>query len=74
MACVLFGVQVTLNVCLNEEFEGGHLYFGAKSDMSSPMSDFKNVFGYEHKLGHGVLHRGSHLHGALPIESGERYV
>ncbi|CAG0896403.1 unnamed protein product [Darwinula stevensoni] len=66
--------EVTLNICLNEEFEGGHLYFGAtKSDVSSPKSDFKNVFGYEHKLGHGVLHLGSHLHGALPIESGERH-
>ena len=27
---------------------------------------------FEHKLSYGLLHRGQHMHGALPIQSGER--
>ena len=27
---------------------------------------------YEHNFAYGILHRGRHLHKALPIESGER--
>ena len=26
-----------------------------------------------HRVGHGVLHRGDQMHGALPIQSGERH-
>lgn len=26
-----------------------------------------------HVQGHGILHRGYQLHGAMPLESGERY-
>lgn len=26
-----------------------------------------------HKHGHCILHRGQHMHGALPIQDGERY-
>ena len=28
---------------------------------------------HEHNFSHGILHRGSHFHKALPIESGERW-
>ena len=31
------------------------------------------MIGYEHKFCHGVLHKGSHIHQALPITSGERW-
>ena len=27
---------------------------------------------YEHNFAYGILHRGRHLHKAMPIESGER--
>ena len=27
---------------------------------------------YKHRVGHGVLHRGQQLHGAMPIADGER--
>ena len=27
---------------------------------------------WEHRPGYGLLHRGQHMHGALPIQSGER--
>lgn len=27
----------------------------------------------EHTIGHGILHRGQQVHGALPITSGERW-
>ncbi|KZS07537.1 2-oxoglutarate and iron-dependent oxygenase domain-containing protein 2 [Daphnia magna] len=56
--------EVTLNVCLLENCEGGELFFGA------PGSD--KGFGYIHEAGMAVIHRGSALHCVLPLLSGRR--
>ncbi|XP_053636570.1 2-oxoglutarate and iron-dependent oxygenase domain-containing protein 2 [Cherax quadricarinatus] len=60
--------EVTLNVCLNEDFSDGDLYFGPMRNETSSQR-----LGYSHKLGRGVLHRGQQRHGALPISDGVRY-
>ncbi|XP_069190150.1 2-oxoglutarate and iron-dependent oxygenase domain-containing protein 2 isoform X1 [Procambarus clarkii] len=60
--------EVTLNVSLNEDYSDGDLYFGP---MRTEISNQR--FGYTHKLGKGLLHRGQQLHGALPISDGVRY-
>ncbi len=31
------------------------------------------LLAYEHKFAYGVLHRGDHVHSAMPIEDGERW-
>jgi len=61
--------EVTLNVSLNDSFEGGEVYFGG---MRGERDDGRRVR-YRHVTSHGVLHRGQHMHGTLPIHSGERY-
>ena len=58
--------EVTLNVCLGKQFEEGTLYFGNMRTDPGPT----NYSGYEHKVACGVLHRGQHLHGAMPISDG----
>ena len=59
--------EITLNVCLGKEFEGGTLYFkGIKGQ------EFEKPVEYKHKLGKAVLHVGNHVHGANKIEGGER--
>ena len=57
-----FSIQITVNVCLLADCEGGELYFG------SPTSGF----GYIHQQGRAVIHRGSDLHCVLPLETGRR--
>ncbi|RXG67592.1 2-oxoglutarate and iron-dependent oxygenase domain-containing protein 2 [Armadillidium vulgare] len=60
--------EVTLNVSLNNDYIGGELFFGPMRYEDSTLK-----FGYEHKKGEGVLHRGQQMHGAFPITEGERY-
>ena len=60
--------QLSLNVALNEGYEGGELYLSHMAD--EPATDDRLV--YRHQVGVGALHRGQHLHGAMPIEDGER--
>ncbi|KAJ8312832.1 hypothetical protein KUTeg_010205 [Tegillarca granosa] len=62
--------EVTLNVSLGKEFTGGALFFG---DMRTERKKTPTYSECEHKPGTGLIHRGQHMHGALPIESGERY-
>ena len=52
--------DVTLNVCLGRKFEGGTLVF------SDPTVEL------DHKIGQAVLHHGTRLHRAKPLESGQR--
>ena len=62
--------EMTLNVNLGGHFEGGELLFGGlKSD-----GDEKHSARYPHfhREGIAILHRGSHCHEALPVESGKR--
>jgi hypothetical protein len=63
--------EVTLNVSLNADFTEGCLYFGRLNTEAAATSFAK----CEHRVTRGVLHRGQHMHGALPIgdEEGERY-
>lgn len=61
--------EVTLNVSLGKEFSDGVLYFG---DMrTEPQRE--QYARYVHKPTVGLLHRGQHMHGAMPISDGERY-
>lgn len=63
--------NVTLNVCLGREFEGGDLYFKGvrftdSEDDKDPLPPFL------HRKGRAAIHLGGHFHGVLPITSGER--
>lgn len=61
--------EVTLNVSLGKEFIGGELFFGDMRQV--PLKDTECTQ-CEHVTSYGLLHRGQHMHGALPIQSGER--
>ena len=62
--------DVTLNVCLGKQFTGATLSFcggfGTKGHR-------KHTHTYSHCRGRGLIHLGSHRHGADDIISGERY-
>lgn len=60
--------EITLNVALTEDFQGGELVFHDKDNgYQWP------AFGYEQwPMANGIIHKGSHIHEALPITSGER--
>ncbi|KAM9858856.1 2-oxoglutarate and iron-dependent oxygenase domain-containing protein 2 [Aulostomus maculatus] len=62
--------EVTLNVSLGREFTEGNLYFGDMRQV--PLSDTE-CSEVEHQVTEGLLHRGQHMHGALPISSGQRW-
>ncbi|KAM8961496.1 2-oxoglutarate and iron-dependent oxygenase domain-containing protein 2 [Pelodytes ibericus] len=70
LSCHFDNAEVTLNICLGKEFTDGNLYF---SDMKEVPSNERRYAEVEHLIGQGILHRGQHVHGALPIESGERW-
>ena len=63
--------EVTLNVALSPEnaFSGGDIYFG---DMRNKPCNDQDYQLYAHKPRFGIMHRGQHMHGARPIERGER--
>lgn len=60
--------EVTLNVSLTDSFDEGDLYFSCMRQ-----EQHMEYFQVLHHLGHGVLHRGQHMHGAMPLTSGERF-
>ncbi|XP_069475743.1 2-oxoglutarate and iron-dependent oxygenase domain-containing protein 2 isoform X2 [Ambystoma mexicanum] len=62
--------EITINVSLGKEFAEGNLYFG---DMRQVPANERSYVEIEHVVGQGLLHRGEHIHGALPITSGERW-
>lgn len=62
--------EVTLNLCLGKQFEGGSLYF---SGLLKDPSTHKENFEFHHIPGRALLHIGKHRHGANCIKSGERY-
>ncbi|BBM85048.1 prolyl hydroxylase family protein [Candidatus Uabimicrobium amorphum] len=75
--CLDFHVDasdVTLNICLGNEFTGGDLYFGgircAWCQQTPPLKE--EEIGVRHEPGHAILHRGKHRHSAQHIKSGER--
>lgn len=66
--------EVTLNICLGNEFSGGELFFrGVRCD-EHVNSDIQpgEIFDYPHVPGHAILHPGRHRHGARPTTSGNR--
>ncbi len=66
--------DVTLNVCLGEEFVGGNLYFGgircAVHQQTEPRKE--EEISVPHFPGQALLHRGKHRHAAQQIEKGRR--
>ncbi|KAM4616225.1 2-oxoglutarate and iron-dependent oxygenase domain-containing protein 2 [Polymixia lowei] len=62
--------EVTLNVSLGKDFTEGNLYFGDMSQVPLSETACSEV---EHRVTEGLLHRGQHMHGALPISSGQRW-
>ncbi|XP_051777532.1 2-oxoglutarate and iron-dependent oxygenase domain-containing protein 2 isoform X1 [Erpetoichthys calabaricus] len=62
--------EVTLNVSLGKDFTEGSLYFGDMRQV--PISETECVE-IGHETTHGLLHRGQHMHGALPLTSGQRW-
>lgn len=66
--------EVTLNVCLGEQFSGGELFFrGVRCDKHvNSETQQEESFDYAHTPGRAVLHRGRHRHGARATTSGHR--
>ncbi|TNM90122.1 hypothetical protein fugu_004356 [Takifugu bimaculatus] len=62
--------EVTLNVSIGKNFTDGNLYFGAIKEVPLSEAECSEV---EHRVTEGLLHRGQHMHGALPISSGQRW-
>ncbi|XP_008333897.1 2-oxoglutarate and iron-dependent oxygenase domain-containing protein 2 isoform X1 [Cynoglossus semilaevis] len=62
--------EVTLNVSLGKDFTDGNLYFGDIRQIPLCETECVEV---EHRMTEGLLHRGQHMHGALPISSGQRW-
>jgi hypothetical protein len=67
--------DVTLNVCLGNQFSGGTLFFrGVRCGLCQQTEPRpEEEFDIAHVPGRAILHRGKHRHGANPIQSGERY-
>ena len=57
--------ELTLNVNLGLDFDGGELAFPAHADLRAYYHAWREA-------GHGVLHLGERVHSALPIAAGER--
>nr|XP_057926062.1 2-oxoglutarate and iron-dependent oxygenase domain-containing protein 2 isoform X1 [Doryrhamphus excisus] len=62
--------EVTLNVSLGKDFTEGNLYFGNMRQVPLCETECTEI---KHKATEGLLHRGQHMHGALPISSGQRW-
>ncbi|XP_071943889.1 2-oxoglutarate and iron-dependent oxygenase domain-containing protein 2-like [Antedon mediterranea] len=62
--------EVTLNISRTSDFTEGSLYFGG---MRHVRIEEPQRTEYCHKPTYGLIHRGQHMHGALPISDGERY-
>ena len=66
---------MTVNISLDNQFSDGELYIGRMFNNSQtvPQSSLTEYCACQHKLGHGVFHRGQQMHGALPLSSGVRH-
>lgn len=61
--------EITLNICLGNQFSGGGLNFrGLNTEMYET-----STFQYTNTPRYGILHRGRQMHEALPIEYGTRH-
>jgi hypothetical protein len=67
--------QITLNLCLGEDFEGSELYFEGPRcalHVDTPSRPDEN-FEWTHQPGQAVLHAGKNRHGVRPIQTGRRW-
>ncbi|XP_013736493.1 2-oxoglutarate and iron-dependent oxygenase domain-containing protein CP2 isoform X1 [Brassica napus] len=67
--------EVTLNVCLGNQFVGGELFFrGTRCErhVNTTTKPDQEIYDYSHVPGQAVLHRGRHRHGARATTSGHR--
>ncbi len=66
--------EVTLNVCLGHEFQGGDLFFGGVRCGTHQQTQWSKAeqANVAHKKGFALLHRGRHRHAATPIALGRR--
>ena len=62
--------DVTLNVCLGDDFEGGTLRFYGLRGTSQ---EGKLIGEYEPARGTAVIHAGRHLHEVTKVTNGDRY-
>ncbi|XP_035381964.1 2-oxoglutarate and iron-dependent oxygenase domain-containing protein 2 isoform X2 [Electrophorus electricus] len=62
--------EVTLNVSLGKDFTGGNLYFGDMRQVPLCETECVEV---EHQVTRALMHRGQHMHGALPVLAGCRW-
>ncbi|XP_074154996.1 2-oxoglutarate and iron-dependent oxygenase domain-containing protein 2 isoform X2 [Sminthopsis crassicaudata] len=62
--------EITLNISLGKVFSEGNLVFG---DYYEVPKDETRYLELPNMPTYGVLHRGGQLHGALPLDSGERW-
>ncbi|KAI7739246.1 hypothetical protein M8C21_004443, partial [Ambrosia artemisiifolia] len=68
--------EVTLNVCLGEEFAGGDLFFGGQrcEEHVNTKTDPKHKFVRHSPIpGQAIIHRGCQRNGAKPTKFGNRY-
>ena len=66
--------EVTLNLCIDGEFDGSELYFqGARCEQhrDTPAARHED-FEYAHVPGVAILHAGKHRHGVHPLRRGRR--
>ena len=61
--------DVTFNICLGKEFTGSGL---TVCGMMGSSEHRQFSYNYIHKIGHCIVHRGRHRHGADDIKTGER--
>ena len=66
--------DVTLNICLGTQFEGGDLQFMGRRcrECIQTPPRFGEVIQLGHQVGTAVFHIGQHRHQALPITQGHR--
>lgn len=62
--------EITLNVNLGGDFEGGELLFGGLH--GEPPEAHRSRYPHFHREGMGLMHRGAHCHEAVPVEEGQR--
>mmetsp|Transcript_38688 Transcript_38688/g.84053 ORF Transcript_38688/g.84053 Transcript_38688/m.84053 type:complete len:216 (-) Transcript_38688:56-703(-) len=62
--------EVTLNIGLGDEFEGGALHFRG---LRGTDEEGRLLGEFKPQLGTALLHAGRHLHEVTPVTSGDRY-
>jgi len=69
--------EITLNVCLSDQFQGGALTFHGKRTPQTVLAydlPKPHEHDYTHTLGRAIIHLGNHMHEVKPVTSGERHV